>query len=203
MQALIPAVAPAFPSQAGVAARGRAPRLSFLKFSPIFVLPAEIFACRICLLAVCGYPGIYKHRFFALWLNASTAGAGRIRQLTGCSSLNQKTNESPDPIAQTETLGHCETPGQDRRPPPGSPSRRGCPAEGGCCFPSILFPGYRRWFEGAKATYIPKGESRVAFLWLVACRVLPAAAYRAEPSLNPASPGRGCGAAGAGVWRHG
>lgn len=115
-------------------------------------------------------------------------GTDRIRQLTGCSK-NQKTNETPDPISQTETLGHCETPGQDRRPPPRSPSHRGCPAEGGCRFSPLLFPAGQ--FEGAETIYVPKGENRVAFQWLVACRVLPATADRAEPSLNPASRGGG------------
>lgn len=100
MEALIPGAAPAF-------------QLSFLKFSSLFVLPAEIFAHRVCLLAVSGYPGIYKHRFFALWLNASMLVAGRIRQLTGFSDLNWETRKDPDPISQSESLGYCETPGRN------------------------------------------------------------------------------------------
>lgn len=88
------------------------------------------------------------------------------------------------PSGTVKLLARTDVPLQDPHPVVGPRPREDA-------FPPLLFPAYRRQFEGAKAIYIPKGESQVAFLWLVACHVLPAAAYRAELSFNPASQGGG------------
>lgn len=126
-------------------------------FSPIFVLPGEIFAHRVCLLAVGGYPGIYEHRFFALWSNASTQGAGGIRQLTGgCSSLTGKTKESADPVSQTETLGCCEKSGL--MSPSGIPIPSWVPSRGKMMLSPLFFPAYQREFGGQRTSSNKKSE---------------------------------------------